>query len=497
MDIMIEGKPVEDLKLPLSSLGIPGLQEQLTHSVEFSRNGFASDVHANNVIKEGANGANKEPLLSRAGSVNGMAFDKSPPRVLNIEMNGTPSPSPQSEKCAHEQRLDTFKQEETPQSDEKETAHRQGNWVYAEILILLEAKAKEWFPCSESKRSRLSADDKWKHVAEYCNRKGVQRTKEQCRVKWDNMMPDYRKVRDYEEQKEASAPAYFEMDVWERRMKLLPSNMDAEIYHRIASIQSNKPGKRGLKREAREKIPLDLSQMLAHSSQPTRRLSNGAEVTNGVDVEGERPRLADLVGKHIASSAPRKRRRRKAVEMTFSLEKRVEPIPKIDLRMEPVVRTDLQMQNDSSTEDDAAVVSSRSQQGTPAAACMYAERTSFLPALQRPSYESRDVLPVMHRCQNPLQQVASVTVERGNSSSVLEGPTANRSCVQETKDSLQNHETPNTVEDRKDARHRELMALEREKLAVFREATFAITSAMTNAMAVFSKVAEELLLRRG
>ncbi|KAI5069732.1 hypothetical protein GOP47_0016033 [Adiantum capillus-veneris] len=496
MEIMIEGKPAEDLKLPISSLGIPGRQEHLLHSVDFSSNGFAeraSDEHANSAIKEGANGVSKELLASRVGFMNGLASDKSPPGVLNIEMNSTPSP--QSDKCAHEHQMDAFKQEETPQSDEKETAHhRQGNWVYAEILILLEAKAKEYgFPCGESKRSRLSADDKWKQVAEYCKSKGVQRTKEQCRVKWDNMMPDYRKVRDYDEQKEASAPSYFQMDVWERRMKLLPSNMDAEIYHRIASIQSNKPTKGGLKREAREKRPLDLSNLLT-PSQPTKRLSNGLE---GVDFEGERPRLADLVGKHIASSAPRKRRRRRAPEMVFSLEKRVEPMPKIDLRMEPVVRTDLQMQNDSSTEDDAAVVSSRSQQGTPAAACMYAERSSFLPAHQTPINESRDVLPVPYRSQNPLQQAASVIVERGNSSSVLEGPPVKGSWLQETKDITQKHEAANQVEDRKDARHRELMALEREKLAVFREATFAIANAMTNAMAVFSKVAEELLLRRG
>ena len=52
------------------------------------------------------------------------------------------------------------------------------------------------------------------------------------------------------------------------------------------------------------------------------------------------------------------------------------------------------------------------------------------------------------------------------------------------------------IEDRKEARHRELMALEREKLTVFKEASFTIANTMANAMTMFSKVAEELLLRR-
>lgn len=51
------------------------------------------------------------------------------------------------------------------------------------------------------------------------------------------------------------------------------------------------------------------------------------------------------------------------------------------------------------------------------------------------------------------------------------------------------------VEDRKDARHRDLLALEREKLVVFKEASYTIVNAMTNAMAMFSKVAEELIFR--
>ncbi|KAH6559396.1 hypothetical protein KP509_1Z010500 [Ceratopteris richardii] len=345
----------------------------------------------------------------------------------------------------------------------------------------------------DSRRTRLSADDKWKNVSDYCRSKGVQRTKEQCRVKWDNMMPDYRKVRDYEEQKEPNAPSYFEMDVWERRMKLLPSNMDAEIYLRIASIQTSKPPKGGLKREAREKRSLEYSHMLATSLQSLGHLSNGFESINGIDYGGERP-LADHVGQHIASSTPKRRRRRRAADFAFPIERKPEALNRIDLGIEPVARADVEIHDSSSTEDDAAVVNSRSQQGTPSTACLYAERSSFILS-QGTNHESRDVLPVAYRSQNTIQQAGSVAVERGNNV-VLGGSAARGTCLKETANGTSNHDATNHGEDRKDARHRELMELEREKLAVFREATCAIANAMTNAMAVFSKVAEELLLRR-
>ncbi|KAH7298379.1 hypothetical protein KP509_25G040300 [Ceratopteris richardii] len=341
---------------------------------------------------------------------------------------------------------------------------------------------------------RLSADDKWKNVSDYCRSKGVQRTKEQCKVKWDNMMPDYRKVRDYEEQKEASAPSYFEMDVWERRMKLLPSNMDAEIYYRIASIQASKPTKGGIKREAREKRPFELTHILNQSPQSMGWLGNGNEGASPAEFRGQRPLLADLVGQHVASSSQKRRRRRRAVDLSFQLERKPESMNRIDLQMDPVARPDLEIHDDSSTEDDAAVVNSRSQQGTPSVACVYADRSSFIPSHQQVNHENR--LPVAYRSQNIPQQAASVIVERGNSSSAtLEGAATKVACPKDTNSNTPDQSILNHVEDRKDARHRELIALEKEKLAVFREANIAIANAMTNAMSVFAKVAEELFLR--
>ncbi|MCO5546959.1 hypothetical protein L7F22_000398 [Adiantum nelumboides] len=380
-------------------------------------------------------------------------------------------------------------QDENPHLEDRERAYRQGNWVFSEILILLEAKLREQtIYGGDSKRSCASADDKWKQVADYCRSKGVQRTKEQCRIKWDNMMPDFRKIRDYEEQKEAGAQSYFDMTTWERRSKLLPSNMDAEVYQKVANILSNKPSKGGLKREAREKRLLDQSAVMSPALGAGR-----AEGSNGADLDRDGLRVSGFVSKHVVASAPRKRRRRKMVETALP-EFKAKPDTKIELETP---------HDDSSTEDDTTVMSARSQQGAPVLPCFYAERSGFpsqyaersaLPPHQRMRFESREMLPASFLSLQNGNHPTLALPERGNSTSPTEGLEEKGASMPECSNGARSHNMANLIEDRKDIRHKELMALEREKLAVFREASITISNALTSAVAMFSKVAEELLL---
>ncbi|KAH7294639.1 hypothetical protein KP509_27G010900 [Ceratopteris richardii] len=381
-------------------------------------------------------------------------------------------------------------QDENAHSEDKERAYRQGNWVFSEILILLEAKLREQAIYGAERRGVVSSDDKWKQVAEYCRTKGVQRTKEQCKIKWDNMMPDFRKIRDYEEQRDVGARSYFDLASWERRAKLLPSNMDVEVYHRIANILSNKPS-RGLKREAREKRLLDPANVVPPSLVLVR-----AEGSNGAaDLDKDGLFVTSIVGNQDSMSAPRKRRCRKMVETALP-EIRVKPEAKIELD---------KSQDDSSTEDDVTVMSSRAQQGAPVISHPFAERSSFpnqftdRHALQhqpKVRLENREALPVSFLSLQNGHHNAVPMSERGNSTSPVLEVQEEKGATAHECNGVKNPDILRLIEDRKDVRHKELMALEREKLAAFREASITISNALSSAVAMFSKIAEELLLSR-
>ena len=93
--------------------------------------------------------------------------------------------------------------------------YRKGNWTVSETMILIEAKKMD--DERRMKRSSSSSGDhhhqssesssrmqskpaelRWKWVEDYCWRKGCMRSQNQCNDKWDNLMRDYKKVRDYE-----------------------------------------------------------------------------------------------------------------------------------------------------------------------------------------------------------------------------------------------------------------------------------------------------------
>lgn len=375
--------------------------------------------------------------------------------------NGTESNTgkpiePQSEHCCA-----TRKDEATCYSNASdELAHRQGDWLPNETLVLLEAKRKEQDMFSGSRRSILTADDKWKFVSDYCRTQSVQRSKEQCRFKWENMLPDYRKIKEYEELKDTAEQSYFTLDSCEKKTKQLPSNMDLDVYQRISSIMCNKPAKGGLgglKREARE-----------------RKFSDG-------------PPVGEFLGKNFPG-APRRTRRK--------LCERVQTIRTAhDLEADS--------RSDSSTEEDIAVTAAR-WVGRAGGVSLHDEMNAV--AAQRRLLENRNALAVykhdasIHRPSQNGQTEGLTTPPDARRYKETTNPSTDRSThlltyLKDRKDSR--HKEPLTyIEDRKDARHKELLALEREKLALFREASFTIANAMSSAIGVFSKMAEELLQRR-
>lgn len=122
------------------------------------------------------------------------------------------------------------------------TEYRKGNWTVSETMVLIEAKRME----EERRMKRVGdvgegrnkrAELRWKWVEDYCWRKGCLRSQNQCNDKWDNLMRDYKKVREYERKiSRDGEESYWKMEKGERKAKNLPSNMLAQIYEGLVEV---------------------------------------------------------------------------------------------------------------------------------------------------------------------------------------------------------------------------------------------------------------------
>ncbi|PPS03769.1 hypothetical protein GOBAR_AA16905 [Gossypium barbadense] len=129
--------------------------------------------------------------------------------------------------------------------------YRKGNWTVNETMVLIEAKEMDY-----ERRMKRSGDHsegwnkptelRWKWVEDYCWGKGCLRSQNQCNDKWDNLMRDYKKVREYQrkvaerEGNDSKERSYWEMEKNERKEKNLPSNMLCQIYDRLEEVVEKK-----------------------------------------------------------------------------------------------------------------------------------------------------------------------------------------------------------------------------------------------------------------
>ncbi|KAE8659600.1 alpha-glucosidase-like [Hibiscus syriacus] len=132
--------------------------------------------------------------------------------------------------------------------------YRKGNWTVNETLVLIEAKKMD----DERRKKRSEGRSKptelrWKWVEEYCWRKGCLRSQNQCNDKWDNLMRDYKKVREYQRRiadtggegtNTSESTSYWEMEKNERKGNNLPSNVFRLIYERLEEVVEKKGDQR-------------------------------------------------------------------------------------------------------------------------------------------------------------------------------------------------------------------------------------------------------------
>ncbi|CAH8356821.1 unnamed protein product [Eruca vesicaria subsp. sativa] len=146
--------------------------------------------------------------------------------------------------------------------------YRKGNWTLNETMVLIEAKKMDderrmrrfiGLPAPEqSQDSRTSSGNKpaelrWRWIEDYCWRKGCMRSQNQCNDKWDNLMRDYKKVREYERRRvessfssvssssaAAETGSYWKMEKSERKERNLPSNMLPQTYQALFDVVESK-----------------------------------------------------------------------------------------------------------------------------------------------------------------------------------------------------------------------------------------------------------------
>jgi hypothetical protein len=163
-----------------------------------------------------------------------------------------------------------------PEAGER-TECRKGSWTLHETVVLIAAKKldddrrlKLLRAGDQSKlqlqgrnsRPRGGADQqqvRWKWVENYCWKFGCLRNQNQCSDKWDNLLRDYKKVRDYEELRNPPEPiSYWKMEKHERKEKGLPSNLLKEVYCAIQDVvgdHSRLPARKLLLPTAFDQIP--------------------------------------------------------------------------------------------------------------------------------------------------------------------------------------------------------------------------------------------------
>lgn len=98
------------------------------------------------------------------------------------------------------------------------------DWTVNEMLILANEIAAVEGDCLKA----LSSYQKWIIIAENCCALDVVRTSNQCRRKWDSLLDNYRKIKQYESR--SGYCSYRSLDHDERNQLGLPDAFDDELF---------------------------------------------------------------------------------------------------------------------------------------------------------------------------------------------------------------------------------------------------------------------------
>ncbi|KAH7405447.1 hypothetical protein KP509_15G070800 [Ceratopteris richardii] len=123
------------------------------------------------------------------------------------------------------------------------------------VLIAAKKKDEERRLRGGDKEKSRPAELRWKWIENYCWHNNCYRNQNQCNDKWDNLLRDYKKVRDYEARVRAITAAgavalpppgpqpspppplsYWQLEKHERKERGLPSNLLYQVYESLHEI---------------------------------------------------------------------------------------------------------------------------------------------------------------------------------------------------------------------------------------------------------------------
>ncbi|CAN8229824.1 unnamed protein product [Cochlearia groenlandica] len=116
------------------------------------------------------------------------------------------------------------------------------DWTVKDCLILVNEIAAVESDCSNA----LSSFQKWTMISDNCKALDVHRTLNQCRRKWDSLVSDYNKIKQWESRDGGSVGSSYWSLRSEKRKKLnLPGDIGEELFEAINAvvmIQEDKEG---------------------------------------------------------------------------------------------------------------------------------------------------------------------------------------------------------------------------------------------------------------
>ncbi|XP_010252205.1 PREDICTED: trihelix transcription factor ASR3 [Nelumbo nucifera] len=141
------------------------------------------------------------------------------------------------------QNLQTPKKEENDVEKECKTGHQSyvvssrctrsqvaPDWTAREILILIGEVASVEGDCLKA----LSYYQKWKIISDNCTAVGVVRSLNQCHRKWDSLLLEYKRIKDWESQLVGNA--YWSLQSERRKEFGLPVSFDREVFESIGEF---------------------------------------------------------------------------------------------------------------------------------------------------------------------------------------------------------------------------------------------------------------------
>lgn len=119
---------------------------------------------------------------------------------------------------------------QTPPTSRRTRSQAAPDWTVQETLILISEIAAvdgDW-------RRALSSYQKWKMISDNCMDLDVNRSLNQCKRRWESLLADYRKIRDWESQ--SGAGSYWSLDGERRKQFDLPDSFIEEVFGSMDAV---------------------------------------------------------------------------------------------------------------------------------------------------------------------------------------------------------------------------------------------------------------------